>query len=445
VDPNLRWRCCNFEEEDEAMRDRQGEDARVRGRRRRLRGLVVACGVAALALSACGDDESEEAGGGGAQPEAQELTGEPIKAMTIASVNTEGPPFPAIPETAKLFEQWVNDNGGIKGQPLEVINCDDRGVAPGATECARQAVTEGVAAVVGSYTFMAESVVPVLEKGDIAWFGTCCPGTPSELTSKASFPVGSGPLYSTGFTKKAIDDGCQNINAVIIDGAQPYIPLMEGAMKAAGKSFAKEPIILPATSQDYSPQVAEATGGGADCVLMVVSEGPYKAWMGPWAQSGTEARMYGPQGNLDKVSIEGNEEAAEGSIIAGSYPDISTEPWTDFREAIEAYDAPDDLDYNSLAGMGTWAGYTAFRKIIEDSVEGDVTGKAFMDAAAKTSNLDMEGMVPPLDFTKEWTENPDYRRLFNRSVVFSQVKDGEIQPLTTEFEDVSAAALGKSE
>jgi branched-chain amino acid transport system substrate-binding protein len=199
--------------------------------------LVVLFGVVALGVSACGGDDSSSGGGGGgggSQSQAKKLTGTPIKAMTIASVNTEGPPFPAIPETAKLYEQWVNDNGGINGHPLQVITCDDRGVAPGATDCARQAVQQKVAAVVGSYTFMAESVVPVLEKANIAWFGTCCPGTPSELTSKASFPVGSGPLYSTGFTKRAIDDGCKNINAVVIDGAQPYIPLMQGAMDAAG-------------------------------------------------------------------------------------------------------------------------------------------------------------------------------------------------------------------
>ena len=427
------------------MQERGSSHARSRARPW-LRSLVVAGVAAAVALSACGGDDSSggsSGGGGGGGSQAKKLSGEPIKAMTIASVNTEGPPFPAIPETAKLYEKWVNDNGGIKGRPLQVITCDDRGVAPGATDCARQAVQQKVAAVVGSYTFAAESIVPVLEKGNVAWFGMCCPGTPSELTSKASFPVGSGPLYSTGFTKRAIDDGCKKINAVIIDGAQPYIPLMEGAMKAAGKSFAKKPIILPATSQDYSPQVAEATGGGADCVLMVVSEGPYTAWMGPWAQSGTKARMYGPQGNLDSVSIKGNEQAAEGSVIAGSYPDLSTAPWKDFRAAIDQYNPPDDLDYNSLAGMGTWAGYTAFKKIIE-GMSGTVDGKSFMDAAAGMSNLDMGGMVPPLDFTKEWTANPPYRRLFNHGVVFSQVKDGKIQPLTTDFEDVSAAALGQS-
>jgi hypothetical protein len=34
--------------------------------------------------------------------------------------------------------------------------------------------------------------------------------------------------------------------------------------------------------------------------------------------------------------------------------------------------------------------------------------------------------------------------LFNRSVVFSVLKNGKVVPLTTEFEDVSNLALGKA-
>jgi ABC-type branched-subunit amino acid transport system substrate-binding protein len=425
------------------MQDRDIKDVRRRGRRW-PRALAAAALASALALSACGGDDNGGSGGSTSGGGGAKLSGEPIKAMTVASINTEGPPFPMIHETAKVFEQWVNDNGGIKGRPLEVINCDDRGVAPGAEDCARKAVQEKVAAAVGSYTFMADSIVPILEQSNIAWFGTCCAGTPQELTSKASFPVGSSLMYSAGFAKKAVEDGCKKINGVVIDGAQPYIPTMEAALKSQGAKFNKKPIILPATSQDYSPQVAEAISGGADCVLMVVSEGPYTSWMGPWAQAGTDAKMYGPQGNLDKVSIKGNEQAAEGSVIAGSFPDLSTKPWADYRASLDKYKAPKENDYNSLGGMGTWAGYMAFKKVIEDQISGDtVDAKTFMDAASKTSSLEMDGMVPTLDFTKEWTDNPDYRRLFNRSVVFSQVKDGKIQPLTTDFEDVTDAALGK--
>ena len=37
----------------------------------------------------------------------------------------------------------------------------------------------------------------------------------------------------------------------------------------------------------------------------------------------------------------------------GSYPNIEGDMWKDYRDSLEKYDAP-DLDWNSLAGLGTW-------------------------------------------------------------------------------------------
>ncbi len=294
--------------------------------------------------------------------------------------------------------------------------------------------------VVGSFTFFAESIVPVIAESSITWFGACCPITPSELTSPYSFNIGNQPMYAVGAVKKAVDDGCENINAVIIDGAQIFIPPMENAMANLGKTFGDE-IILPPTSQDYSAEVAQATTG-ADCVISIISETPFITWNTAWAQSGTDAQQYGPQGNLNEISAKGNEEATNGNIIAGMYPDLSTEPWAEYRTALD--EAGLDLtenDYNSLGGMGTWAAYTAFAQIAE-TIEGDITAESFYDAASSTSNLDLNGMVPVLDFTKEWTDGLDgYQRLFNRSVVYSQLEDGKVVPLTTEFEDVGDLAL----
>ena len=59
---------------------------------------------------------------------------------------------------------------------------------------------------------------------------------------------------------QAVEGGCKNINGVILEGAEAFIPLMENAAKAEGTKINKF-ITLPATAQDYSPQVAEATAG----------------------------------------------------------------------------------------------------------------------------------------------------------------------------------------
>jgi hypothetical protein len=297
--------------------------------------------------------------------------------------------------------------------------------------------------IVGSFTYFAESIVPVISESEITWFGPCCPITPSELTGPYSFPIGNQPMYAVGAVSRAVQDGCSAISAVIIDGAQGFIPPMENAIHALGMEFVGDPIILPPTAQDYSAEVAEATGGGVDCVIMIVSETPYITWNQAWKNSGTEARQYGPQGNLNAVSAAGAEEATDGDVIAGMYPDLSTEPWAEYRQALEdgGYDLTEQ-DYNSLGGMGTWAAFTGFTQIA-DSIEGDITAESFYEAASNTSNLDLNGMVPVLDFTQEWTPGLEgYNRLFNRNVIFSQLDNGQVVPLTTEFEDVSDLAMG---
>ena len=310
-------------------------------------------------------------------------SGEPIKVMTVTTLNAAGPTYENIANTANAYADYINARGGIAGRPLEVTVCDEQFDPAVATTCARQAVEEGMVSIVGSFTFFAESIVPVIAESSITWFGACCPITPSELTSPYSFNIGNQPMYAVGAVKKAVDDGCENINAVIIDGAQIFIPPMENAMANLGKTFG-DVIILPPTAQDYSAEVAQATTG-ADCVIGIISETPYITWNTAWTQSGTEARQYGPQGNLNEVSAAGNEEATDGDIIVGMYPDISTDPWSEYRVALdEAGLDTSALDYNSLGGMGTWAAFVGFTQIAE-TIEGDITAESFYEAASTTS------------------------------------------------------------
>jgi ABC-type branched-subunit amino acid transport system substrate-binding protein len=427
----------------------------------------------ALVVAACGDDDDGDAGTAatepaatespatepsgtepsatepteepaGTEPTGEEPSGDPIKLMTVTTLNAAGPTYENIANTAEAYEQYINARGGIAGRPLEVTVCDEQFDPAVATTCARDAVEGDMVSIVGSFTFFAESIVPVIAEAGITWFGPCCPITPSELTSPHSFPIGNQPMYAVGAVKRAVEDGCQNINAVIIEGAEIFIEPMENAIGALGQEFG-EVISLPATAQDYSAEVAQATSGDADCVIGIISETPYITWNTAWAQSGTEARQYGPQGNLNAVSAAGNEEATDGDIIAGMYPDISTAPWDEYRLALEEAGLDlDELDYNSLGGMGTWAAYVAFTQIAE-TIDGEITADSFFEAASATSELDLNGMVPVLDFTQEWTDGLEgYQRLFNRSVVFSQLENGEVVPLTTEFEDVSDLAVGNA-
>jgi branched-chain amino acid transport system substrate-binding protein len=404
--------------------------------------------LTAAALSACGgggSSSSATAGGStaGAEGGAAGLTGSPIKTFTVTTVHAQDVPlYPAVADTAEAYEQYINEHGGIAGHPLEVTVCDDRGEPTQATECAREAVEEGAVAGVGSYSPFGADIVPVLEKAETAWFGIPSVQSAQELESKVSFPTGSIPANGAGIVAKAYEEGCKKVNAVILEGAEAtFEPVITNAAKAYGQTIG-DFVNLPAEAKDYSPQVAEALSGGADCVIGIIAETQYQSFMPAWQQTGTHARLYGVQGNLNENAIEGFEEVAEGSVIGGPFPDISTKPWAKMREALAAFGANEEFDYDSITALGDWNGYTAFTNVVEN-MKGPIDHKTFLEAASQTTELETEGQVPTLDFTKEWTEGPEgFPRLFNRSVAFSKIEGGKVVPIGDQLYDASELMLG---
>jgi ABC-type branched-subunit amino acid transport system substrate-binding protein len=414
--------------------------------------------LAGLTLTACGggrsssssesttateSEEAAETGGGGSTEPEEQAKGEPIKILFITPLQSQSTPtYQNGAEATKAFEKWTNAHGGILGRPVSIDVCDDRGEPTQASACARQGVEEGVVAGVGSFSFFGENIVPVLEKAETAWFGMCCAQSAAELESPISFPTGSQPAYGAAAVAKAFEEGCESMNAVIVEGAEAvFQPVMENAAKAYGKKIGKF-VTIPAAAKDESAVVAEALSGNPQCVATIFGESLYKAWMGPWAQSGTEAVMYGAQGNLNEQALEGFEEAGDGSIIAGVYADYKTAPWNEYREALEFAEVDPSLDYGSLSAQGAWSGDVAFKDIVE-GMKGPINHKTFLEAVEKTSKLETGGLVPVLNFTEEWKEGPEgFNRLFNRSSAFAKYENGEVVPYTDKLYDGTELMLG---
>lgn len=412
----------------------------------RLRTHVLGAALAAAALLIAGcapaDTESDKAGqaGSATSDKGTALSGEPVKTMTITDINSPGAVYPNIKITASAAEDYINKNGGIKGRPLKALFCDSQGTADGAANCARKAVSEGVTAVVGSFNFSPDAMVEVLEAASIPYFGQCCALGAKENTSKNSFPLGSIQMYGVGEVKQAVEDGCKRIKGMIIQGAESFWPPMQQAAKRLGAEDRLDPefVSQPGTVQDQSAQVAQLLAGGTDCVVSVTSETPLTAFMVAWDAAKPKARFYGPQGNLNKVSAKGHEKILEGARVVGVYPDLSCPAWDDYRASLEAIDADPAQDYNSLGGLGTWAGYMAFKQIA-DTMTGTIDGPSFQKTANEFPEISLPGMIPPLTFTEEWTEYPALKRMVNQSVVYSQIKDGDVVPLgdCDKFDDVS--------
>jgi len=77
-----------------------------------------------------------------------------------------------------------------------------------------------------------------------------------------------------------------------------------------------------------------------------------------------------------------------------------------------------------------------FSQIVE-SMTDDVNAANFATAAS-TAVVNLPGMIPDVNFRDEFTGFPAFLRMFNTSVVYSQVQDGVIAPLGAcgEFDNV---------
>src|SRR5439155_12073877 len=69
--------------------------------------------------------------------------------------------------------------------------CNDKNDANQAEQCARQAVSEGVAALVGGFTLYGNRIWPVIEQSNIPSIGDPVIA-PQDYTSPLSFPVTPG-------------------------------------------------------------------------------------------------------------------------------------------------------------------------------------------------------------------------------------------------------------
>jgi hypothetical protein len=431
----------------------------VRDRRHRpVRVAVVVVFAAAIALSACGSSKGTSSSGGttgattgatsggSGTPAATKLTGTPIKTMTIASVNYNGPTYANILEAAKLYQDWVNAHGGIKGHPLEVTTCDEQGVPQKTASCGRTAIADHDVAVVGSYTQNGAAIIPELAASKTSWFGICCSMSAIELVSPDVQQIGSGGGLN-GLVVKAVEDGCKTMSVVLDDtGASDAldIDLVKSAL-ASVNSTAKitKYVLVPVTAQDYAPQVAEATQG-AQCVIGGITENIWPGFLTAYSEADSTAKLYGFQGNLDAKTVKPFPKQTQNAVVVGYYPDITLPQWANYRAAIAQYHAPSSEDYNSLGGLGTWAAYYGFQQVI-DSMTGPINNVTFLKAAQTATNVNMDGLAPNADFAKKFQGlGKFFLNDTNNAVTFDIVKNGKLTPFDGgKFFDQTPGMLGE--
>lgn len=398
---------------------------------------LCACLVAVCVLAGCGG------GAEGAQtsptPTAARPSGMPIKVMTWAPETAASAlSFPDVPIVARAYADMINSAGGIKGHPLDVLVCDERGEAAAAAECARRAVAEGVVAVVGSFSVNAAEYVPVLETAGVPYLGGT-PVSPADFTSRISFPVSGGlPVSSVGAGLLAARQGCRHTALVRqdIEATAPAERYLRAGL-AQGGSGLSSVTLLPSGVGDLTSQVAAATDG-TDCVAVIAAEQDVQRFLSAFQQSGANQRIIGMASSLTLRVLAQFPAVARTARIADLFPPVGNAVWNRYRTAISASPQRDVVDVNGSVPKNTWAAFETFTRIAAQLPLYD--SPTLLSRLNATTALDTDGLVPTLNFRAEFAA-PGLARLFDRAMSCQQVKSGALIEPQPGFQDTSPALL----
>jgi ABC-type branched-subunit amino acid transport system substrate-binding protein len=325
----------------------------------------------------------------------------------------------------------VNAKGGVGGRPLKPDFCDTRADPNGAAECARKAVANGSVASLSSFTNLADSVVPVLNKADIASIGPIA-SSAADLTNPNGFTFlpaavtlvpGQGNLAASlgkkkiGFAVTQVPQAAQLVQLAGI-GLAPY------KLKPANT------VQIPVGTPDMSSYAAAAMAGGTDAIAVVLAPTDGANFVQALRDASFKGAIV-----CATTTVVRDIDAGFGELMEGVYAVDNFRPASETRNSAvkrmvdeisaSGYDGPiDQVLENAWASVHLLA-----------QVAGSITAvdAASVLAALPTTTFDI-GIMPPVDFSKPITTIPGLH-IFNPNVYYEQVKDGQVVGVTGRFTD----------
>lgn len=199
------------------------------------------------------------------------------EAVVIGLINQEDTPVGSFPEIRHAVEaavNWINaELGGVRGRPIELVECITNFSVEQSQACAQQMVQAGAVAVISGIDITATGSLPVLEQNGIPLV-SALPTTLAELRSTNTFSFSGGITGAyVAFVADAHAKGATSIAIAYGDFESFSVPATEYAAKVAQQLGMKVTLIpFPITTTDYLPVIQAAVGSGADAITVAAAD-----------------------------------------------------------------------------------------------------------------------------------------------------------------------------
>ncbi len=371
--------------------------------------------------------------------------------MTWAPEDTKATNMPGMPAMAEAYARWANSRGGLNGHELRVITCNEGNTATGAAACARKAVKEQVAAVVGSYSQHGRTFMAILEAARIPYIGGYGLSD-EEFTSYLSYPVNGGQVALLAGNGIQLAASCERVSLVRPDTiAGDYLHALLNSGLTRSKQ--REAYDIPA-AEDAGEYAAVASrsrkraGKERGCVTAALGERTAHFFdsFRRLPSDGRDVRVSSVLGSVDQMLVDRTGGASgpfEGAYITGWYPDAGDPRWQPMRQVIKEHAFGDNrIDPADAGVQTTWIAYTVLNQVVAALGDHEVTPGRIALTLDRGLTVDTGGLTPELRWRYEdMLGTPGFPRIVNREVTFQVVRKGRLVAQKSGFVDVGPTLL----
>jgi branched-chain amino acid transport system substrate-binding protein len=369
-----------------------------------------------MALIGCG---TQSAGVASGQGDTQSAGGNAIKiGVPLPLTGSEATYGKDMLNAMNLAVDQINAKGGVLGKKLAIVSEDDGADPQMATAAANKLISEGIVAVVGSYT--SGSVMPVMSIYNEKNLPYILPDANSTKIAEQN-PGNTFEINGTAFhqAQKAVELfkklGVKNL--AIIDQGDAYSADLENQTQKAWAAAGHQLVAHETTNkgeQDFSSVVTDIKSKNADMVFWTAYYADGGMLIKQLRQAGYNGDIVVGDGSCDPQLISISGPASEGTYVLSP-------PTADVLPNAQKFVSDYKAKFNANPGPYAPLSYDAIN-LLADAMKraGTTDGKAVIKALKETK--DFPGLAGKINFKSDNT-------LLDSNFVVLQVKNGKFVPV----------------